>query len=113
MIIRGEMNDCIRNGTKTIEGRIRRNRIAQIIKGQRIIVTGKKGILIIVVTDINHYSSYIELFNNHQINMICPNMTLQQALLYYQTQKDYSASDELQYGVTAITFTTDILSSTI
>jgi len=94
----------LKNGEKTIEGRIRKNWYCVLKPGDHIIVHNKENELDsfeTVVKDVRNYSSVREMLEKEQFKKLLPNVeTIEQGINVYR--KFYTEDQEKEFGVVAI-----------
>ena len=94
----------LKNGQKTIEGRIRKKWYRILKPGDHIIVHNKDNeadIFETVVKDVRNYSSIKEMLEKEQFKKILPDIeTVEQGIEVYR--KFYTEEQEKEFGVVAI-----------
>jgi ASC-1-like (ASCH) protein len=93
----------LKNGQKTIEGRIRKEKYAEISAGDLIDVFNNKetDFVKVKVKRVTKYESIKEMLTKEPLKKVLPDMeTLDQGIEVYK--KFYTEAEEKQYGVVAI-----------
>ncbi|VVU94682.1 hypothetical protein CPAV1605_407 [seawater metagenome] len=92
--------DDIKNGRKTIEGRLNRGIFSKMKIDDEIIFVNNSDTFTVKITDIKYYESFLEMLSKEDLKKIRPNASkIADSLDLYN--KYYSSNDILKYGVIA------------
>jgi ASC-1-like (ASCH) protein len=93
----------VKNGVKTIEGRIKKGKYQDIIFGDHIIIHNEEETenFEVVVLDVRPYSSFREMLEKESLKKVLPNVSsVSGGVKIYK--KFYSSEQEKEFGVVAI-----------
>ncbi|MFA5086949.1 MAG: ASCH domain-containing protein [Candidatus Paceibacterota bacterium] len=93
----------LKNGEKTIEGRIREGEYQNIGAGDRIVVYNNEETdsVQVMVKNIRKYSSFKEMLENEQLKKILPDAeTVEEGIKIYE--RFYGPKEEKEFGVVAM-----------
>lgn len=93
----------VKNGVKTIEGRLQKGLYSELKPGDHILVykQDESEYVEVVVLDVRRYRSFAEMLDNENIQKILPDVQTNEAgVMAYR--KFYSVEKEVEFGVLAI-----------
>ena len=91
----------IKNGQKTVEGRLNKGSFKELNKGDIVIWKNGKKKLKTCIISIHHHKNFNNMLKQHRLSNVLPGIkTFSDGVEIYS--KFYSASDVLKYGVLAI-----------
>lgn len=93
----------IKNGLKTVEGRLNKGKFTEFTKDDIIIFQHNDKKINAKITGINKYNNFSNMLKNKTLKRVLPNITSNQegVNIYHQF---YTPQDEKEYGVLAISF---------
>ncbi len=93
----------VKNGIKTIEGRLKKEAYSEIKSGDSVIVMNEQETdsFVVTVRSVKYYGSFKEMLEHENIERVLPDAkSIEEGVMIYR--QFYSKEQESQYGVVAL-----------